>query len=174
MGNQTPTPVENTVSMDDLFDQQTARPQAGRWLTRLPHPEQRAILAHLDRLESGEVEDASEVLAEIRRLLITEGVFVSYTTTRLDDQGNITNQPYLGPDNKPVVAPGVFMLYLRKPQPGADLQGQIYKSFGRGRGWNAKFLNRVNAQYRQAVGVAAEGAGTEERIPGGEEEHLPG
>lgn len=174
MAQDAQTPVDNTVSMEDLLDQQTARPQAGRWLTRLPHPEQATICAHLDSLESGEVENASEVLAEIRRLLTTEGIHISHTTTQLDEKGNITDRPYLGSDGKPIVAPGVFMLYLRKPQPGADLQGQVYKSFGRGRGWNAKFLNKVNANYRTAIGAAdaSTADGSDDRIPGNDDHQI--
>ena len=69
-----------SVSMDALIAERgdTAKPKAERFLVRLPHPEESNILAALDSLESGETENADEVLADIRRRLTNEDIAVSF------------------------------------------------------------------------------------------------
>lgn len=177
MGTETPTPA--SVDMDALLAArgETAKPKAERFLVRLPHPEEKAIVAALDSLESGETENAGEVLADIRRRLTTNGIAVSYSTTKLDrDTGRVTDERILV-DGKEVVSAGVFMIYLKMPDPTAELQGQVYKSFGPNsgrnrRGWNPTFLEIVNQQFRTAIGSTA-GQATADSVPDGDEDVLP-
>ncbi len=169
-----------SVSMEALLAErgETAKTRSERFLVRLPHPQEKAIAALLDSLESGEVENATEVLADIRRRLTSDGIFVSFSTTKLDyDTGRVTDERILK-DGKEVVADSVFMLYLQQPDPSADLQGQVYKSFGprtgkNKRGWNDHFLNVVNPQYRAAIGKPDGAPAGSDAIPDGDEDVLP-
>lgn len=163
-----------SVGMTQLREKrgQTGRKRAQSFLVRLPHPKETEILEKIEQLEQGEVEDATSVLAEIREMLTSEGTHVSFTTTKLGQDNQVSDELFLGPDQKPVVGHGVFMIYLQRPDKGADLQGQVYKSFGPAsgfnrRGWNEPFLAAVNEAYRKAIGVDVP-QGESDRIADGE------
>lgn len=176
--DQNPAPA--SVSMDALRAARgdiAAKPKAERYLVRLPHPEETAIVAALDSLESGEVENATEVLADIRRRLLGNGVTVSFSTTKLDyETGKVTDERIMV-DGKECVATAAWMLYLQHPDPTQDLQGQVFKSFGprsgrNRRGWTSTFLDIVNGQFRTAIGSTA-GQAPADEIPDGDEDVLP-
>ena len=131
----------------------TTKPRGERFLVPLPHPNQDEILAKIDLLESGDVEDATSVLTSIRELLTSDAPHISFSTTKTDQAGTPTQERFLATDGKPEVGYTVFMIYLQKPDPSLDLQGAIYRSFGRNRGWDKDALLEINGEYRKALGI---------------------
>jgi len=123
--------------------------------------------------ETEDVEDAGEVLAEIRSLLKSDAPHISFSTTKTDQNGTPTKEQFLGADGKPEVGYTVFMIYLQKPDPTQDLQGAIYRSFGRNRGWDKDALAEINSEFRTALGIADESAGPKDDDRISDEEAAP-
>lgn len=143
--------------------QETPRPRQQTLDIRLSHPAEAQIVAICDAVANGSETDIAGKMREAIALLTTDGIYVRFSTTTVEDNKTI---PFTLADGSPAVNLGSFAIWAAKPSdnPEENVGRMLYKSWGRtvvdtdgktrvvGKGFVRALVEEANARLRRLLG----------------------